>query len=190
MTRVYCAGPLFNDPERAEMAAIAATLEAAGYETFLPQRDGFELAPLQRQFEADGVPRDRAAELLHRAIFDLDIYHLLRWSDACVANFNGRVPDDGTVVEAALTWGAARPLVIYKADERSSFDGLDNPMLTCLTGLEMTDSIEALPAALDRELSRDRSGQLAGTMDRGEQIAATGGADPAALAQALRSLYD
>ena len=134
--------------KRAEMAAIAAVLEAAGHETFLPQRDGFELAPLQRHFEGDGLSRERAAELLHRSIFDLDIYHLLRWSDACVANFNGRVPDDGTVVEAALTWGAGRPLVIYKADERSSFDGLDNPMLTCLT---------QLPAAV-AGIAQDKSG--------------------------------
>ena len=44
MSRVYCAGPLFNESERTEMAAIAQVLEKAGHTTFLPHRDGFEYA--------------------------------------------------------------------------------------------------------------------------------------------------
>ena len=37
MARIYCAGPLFNEPEKEEMTGIAAQLESAGHETFLPQ---------------------------------------------------------------------------------------------------------------------------------------------------------
>ncbi|OTP76147.1 Nucleoside 2-deoxyribosyltransferase [Caballeronia sordidicola] len=44
MLRVYCAGPLFNARERAEMDSIASVLEQAGFSTFLPHRDGLEFA--------------------------------------------------------------------------------------------------------------------------------------------------
>jgi len=42
--RVYCAGPLFNEKEKEEMAEIAQALERHGFEVFLPQRDGLELS--------------------------------------------------------------------------------------------------------------------------------------------------
>jgi hypothetical protein len=35
---IYCAGPLFNPSERAEMEMLAETLEQAGFKTFLPHR--------------------------------------------------------------------------------------------------------------------------------------------------------
>ncbi len=198
MTRIYCAGPLFNEPERDQMAYMAHTLEEAGYETFLPQRDGFELSGVRRQFETAGIPGDRAAQLLHHCIFDLDVYHLLQWSDACVANINGRVPDEGTVVEAALTWGAGRPLILFKEDDRAPFDGEDNPMLTCLSRLQVTHSIEALPEAVAAEIARDRTGDLPLTLTRGQRVTeaviasrrSDGTMNAADLAGALASIYE
>ncbi|MDQ3330873.1 MAG: nucleoside 2-deoxyribosyltransferase domain-containing protein, partial [Planctomycetota bacterium] len=41
-SKVYCAGPLFNECERQEMAAIADALVADGYRVYLPHRDGME----------------------------------------------------------------------------------------------------------------------------------------------------
>ena len=195
--RVYCAGPLFNDPERAEMHAIAQALEKAGYETFLPQRDGFELSDVQRQFETSGVSPAQANRLVHRSIFDLDIYHLLQWSHACVANINGRVPDEGTVVDAALTWGAGRPLVLFKSDDRAPFDGEDNPMLSCLTNLQITDSVDAIPQVVAAEIARDRTADVAATLARGHRVADAVSAsresetptDPGELARTLASIY-
>jgi len=172
MTRVYCAGPLFNEPERVEMAAIARVLEMAGHETFLPQRDGFELSAIRQQFAQIGLSAEQSGQMLHRCIFDLDIYHLLQWSDVCVANLNGHVPDEGTVVEAALTWAAGRPLVLYKADDRAPFEGEDNPMVTCLTDLRVMAEIEQLPQAVDEALSNsaDLSTDLPDTLHRGQQV--------------------
>ena len=72
MARVYCAGPLFNPPEREEMSAIAAVLEAAGHTTFLPQRDGFELGDVTRRLVRRGVPAGKATDVVHRTIFALD----------------------------------------------------------------------------------------------------------------------
>jgi len=39
--RIYCAGPLFNSSERAEMEILAEALEQAGFRPCLPHRDGF-----------------------------------------------------------------------------------------------------------------------------------------------------
>ena len=98
---------------------IAAELEAAGHQTFLPQRDGIELSEAGRELAALQMSSDDIGDLLQRAIFCLDVYKLLGWSEAVVANINGRVPDEGTVVEAALAWHAQIPIVLYKSDARS-----------------------------------------------------------------------
>ncbi len=39
---VYCSGPLFSPEEVIAMGKIASVLEAAGFNTFLPHRDGVE----------------------------------------------------------------------------------------------------------------------------------------------------
>ena len=171
MARIYCAGPLFNEPEKEEMAAIAAKLESAGHETFLPQRDGFELSEVGRELDALQMDSVDVDDLLHRAIFCLDVYKLLGWSEAVVANLNGRVPDEGTVVEAALAWHAHMPIVLYKNDARAPFRGDDNPMLSCLTDLRVVSAIADLPRALGEQLSLDNRRRLEETLALGERIA-------------------
>ena len=54
--RVYCAGPLFNQSERAEMTDIAERLCAAGYEVYLPHRDGMEFRHVLDELIARGWP--------------------------------------------------------------------------------------------------------------------------------------
>ena len=171
MARIYCAGPLFNEPEKREMTAIAAQLESAGHETFLPQRDGFELCEVGRELDALQMDSVDVDDLLHRAIFCLDVYKLLGWSEAVVANLNGRVPDEGTVVEAALAWHAHLPIVLYKNDARAPFRGDDNPMLSCLADLRTVSAITDLPQALSEHLASDNRRRVEETIALGEQIA-------------------
>jgi nucleoside 2-deoxyribosyltransferase len=155
MARVYCAGPLFNQPERREMQKIAAQLERAGHETFLPQRDGLELAQLEPIIAELAEPHV-ASDALHRAIFSFDMFKLLSWSDGVVANFNGRVPDEGTVVEAAVAWHSGKALVIYKHDPRAPFEGHDNPMLTGLTDGRIVNEYAEIVRALEAQLAAGR----------------------------------
>src|SRR2546425_4087678 len=129
MPQVYCAGPLFNELERREMGDIAQVLEAAGYTTFLPHRDGLEFARLLPELQHIAPTPAAGDIILQKAIFSLDVFQLLSCSDAVVANINGRVPDEGTVVEAALAWLAGKALILYKNDSRSVLSGSDNPML-------------------------------------------------------------
>ncbi|MFP3608687.1 nucleoside 2-deoxyribosyltransferase [Paraburkholderia sp. SIMBA_050] len=191
MPRAYCAGPLFNAAERAEMDSIARTLEAAGYATFLPHRDGLEFARLKPELEKLGASADEAARILDRAIFSLDTYQLLRRCDVVVANLNGRVADEGTVVEASLAWHAGKPLVLFKADARSMLGGSDNPMLTGLGEFDVTDRLSALPQAVDEAIARDRARRVEETLNRGAEIASLreGGDDMTALAKTLYGAF-
>lgn len=122
---IYLAGPLFNDGERQEMALLATALENLGLNTFLPQRDGLELDSL-RQIEPG------ASALWASAIFRLDMAHVLA-SRGMVVNLDGRVPDEGAMVEAGVAWATGKPVVLYQRDARRCFDGDNNPMISRLS---------------------------------------------------------
>jgi nucleoside 2-deoxyribosyltransferase len=147
--RVYCAGPLFNDKEREEMAGIAAALEEKGFETFLPQRDGLELTRCVEGLTAGGLPVDEANALIAQAIFALDIYQVLEGCVLLVANLNGRVPDEGMVAEAAMAWARGKPVFAFKSDTRTAFGGNDNPLVTGLFGFKVAKSIPGVVALVE-----------------------------------------
>ncbi len=132
MARVYCSGPLFCAEEVGAMTAIAQVLEQAGFDTFLPHRDGLE--PYVLRFGNSALPGllPGVRGGVDYAIFALDVYELLERCDAVVCNLNGRVPDEGMVVEASLAFAVGKPVVLYKADARAPFGGQDNAMLTAL----------------------------------------------------------
>lgn len=171
MPQIYCAGPLFNQGERDEMSEIAAVLETAGYSTFLPHRDGLELAHLLPELRLLGADASNADQTVERAIFSLDVYQLLSGSEGVVANLNGRVPDEGTVVEATLAWHSGKPLILYKSDARSLLNGSDNPMLVGLGNFRVVNDINKLPEALSEELRISHEARISTVLKLGEQIA-------------------
>jgi nucleoside 2-deoxyribosyltransferase len=152
--KIYCAGPLFTPKEREEMQDIAFALEEAGYSTFLPQRDGLELTSCVSFLIKDGISRPEAELLMARAIFSLDIYQVLVGCDALVANLNGRVPDEGTVSEAAMAWSNGKPVVGFKADTRTAFDGQDNPLVSGLFEFKLCNSIDQIIQSIQDSLVR------------------------------------
>lgn len=142
--KVYCAGPLFNEKEKEEMADIAAILEESGFKVFLPQRDGFEFAHLSDILKNIGVSEEKSTRLLNKAIFTLDVFQVLD-SDGLVLNINGRVPDEGATVEAGIAWNAGKCVVIYKNDARSLINGTDNPLLLGLSDFVTINEISKIP---------------------------------------------
>jgi nucleoside 2-deoxyribosyltransferase len=148
LKRVYCAGPLFNEPERREMEAIAADLRTMGFEPWVPHADGLEFAKVLPHFADQGYDPASAGRLLHEAIFALDVYQVVLGCGSLVLNINGRVPDEGAVSEAAMAWTLGKPLVIYKADARSMVAGRDNPLVAGLTGFTAVDEIRSIGGAL------------------------------------------
>lgn len=84
MPRIYIAGPLFNTHERWYLEQIAAALEGAGYQTFLPHRDA-------------GLV-DFTTPSAQTRIFRADIA-ALDDCDLCVALLTGADQDSGTSAE-------------------------------------------------------------------------------------------
>lgn len=153
MTRIYCSGPLFCAEEVGGMTAIAQVLEHAGHDTFLPHRDGLE--PYVLRFGNSAlpalVPGMRGG--VDYAIFALDVFELVERCDAVVCNLNGRVPDEGMIVEASIAFAVGTPVVLYKADSRAPFGGRDNAMLTALAHGGIEDRIDRLPERVQRAIA-------------------------------------
>src|SRR3954453_23932578 len=103
--RVYVAGPLFSEAERAWLDALAARLRTEGFECFVPH-EHFHEAP----------------EPTSAAIFRIDAEGL-RSCDALVAWLDGPMVDDGTACEIGMfaelfRSGAARGIVGIATDLR------------------------------------------------------------------------
>jgi nucleoside 2-deoxyribosyltransferase len=175
--KIYCSGPLFCAEEVGGMQAIADTFEQAGMRTFLPHRDGLE--PWVMRFA--NTPGQEIVPGLRRridqAIFDLDVFELVEACDAVVFNMNGRVPDEGGVVEAAIAFAAGKPVMLFKCDLRAPFGGHDNAMLLGLTGGKLITERESLPQVARQLIGRYTaprvfSAALAGSIASGRKISA------------------
>lgn len=129
------------------MGEIARSLEGAGFDTFLPQRDGLLYDETCRAMRREGFEAAEAAETLQRAIFCLDAYQLLEVCDGLACNLNGRTPDEGAVAEAALAWGAGKAVVLYRADPRSPLQGRDNPLVAGLGGFVTVPTVPEIAYA-------------------------------------------
>lgn len=148
--KVYIASPLFNDSEKDENKKIDEVLMIAGYDTFLPQRDGFLYTELMEKIKNNGYSQSRAENIALNLILHLDIYNVCEGCDATVLNLNGRVPDEGAVSEGALCFRSRKPLTIYKNDARSLVNGKDNPLVVGLTEFRVITEIKKIPAELKR----------------------------------------
>lgn len=151
--RIYCSGPLFCAEEVGGMNAIAGVLEEAGFQTFLPHRDGMEAYVMRFGSSplSSAIPAIRTR--VDYAIFSLDVYELIERCDAVVCNLNGRVPDEGMIVEASLAYAAGKPLILFKNDIRAPFGGYDNSMLTSLVRGKIVRNLKELPEAFRKEMS-------------------------------------
>lgn len=152
--RVYCAGPLFSAIERREIVEIAEALRQAGFEPFVPHADGMEFALVQPYLIDQGYDPGAVGQMLHEAVFALDVYQVTLGCGSLVVNLNGRVPDEGAVAESAMAWLLGKPMVAYKDDVRSLIAGRDNPLVVGQTGFETIGSLEKIPAALQARIDQ------------------------------------
>ncbi len=150
--KIYCAGPLFNPIEKEEMAQIALVLENAGYPVFLPQRNGLEFAELFPFFIEKGFPAQSAQKILNMAIFSLDVFQIMN-SSGLLLNMNGRVPDEGAMVEAGIAWAHNKVVVIFKNDSRSLIEGNCNPLVLGLADFSFVDSYDKIAGSFEVKFS-------------------------------------
>ena len=102
MKKVYIAGPLFDDHERDYLEKIASSLEATGYQTFLPHRDA-------------GLVEGEFTEIKKSEIFDIDM-NALNDADIVVALLTGRDVDSGTAAEVGIAYTQGKRLIGINAN--------------------------------------------------------------------------
>lgn len=162
---VYCSGPLFSPEERASMAAIDQALIAAGFRTFLPQRDGLE--PVFLPFLNSPINTSLLGlnKLADRSVFRFDLHKLVHECDVLLMNMNGRVPDEGACVEAGIAFALGKPVILYKDDARSTFNGLDNAMLSGLTSVKVAGTLAEIPERIHEAIAALEEGNQGWTYD-------------------------
>lgn len=161
--RAYCSGPLFCPEEVAVMSDIALVLEENGFETFLPQRDGVEAFVMNavNSSLANSIVLRPVTRLINKAIFAMDIYQVVERCDCLVFNMNGRVPDEGGVVEAAVAFAYGKPVVIYRSECPGANGGRANPMQQgAFSVFPVADEIEKIPGLLVGEMRDAEPGRI------------------------------
>jgi len=144
---VYVAGSLFNSWEQLAQEGIADLLEDAGFRTFLPQRDGLEMVKIEEVLEKQfHTPKKKAGELMSEVIYSLDVYQVAERCGAYVGNFNGVVMDDGTIAELTYAAMVGNPVIYFRDDYRSHFNGSMNPLVTVAADAIVTDKKMIVPA--------------------------------------------
>lgn len=119
--KVYIAGPLFNDGEKAFNLKVDEIVRSCGHETYLPQRDGGVIAELPDC--VGGMPK-------YDYVFNLDCRNLAE-HDIFLYLCDGRVPDEGASFALGYSYALGKRCVMYKTDSRAAFDGQDNVMISC-----------------------------------------------------------
>ncbi len=137
--RIYFAGPLFTQAERAWNRDLAARIGAGGHAVFLPQTEVQAIATLH----AD-------------AIFRVDVEGV-RSAEALVAILDGADPDSGTCFECGLAYALGVPIVAVRTDFRGGGDALPGQHLATIN-LMLSQAAAAIvnrpdPAATPEELA-------------------------------------
>ncbi len=162
--KVYIASPLYSTKEQKDNCEIEEALRRAGYDTFLPQRDGFTYVDLFKQVQNEGYAHEEARDIALGLIMHLDVYQVCEGCDATVLNLNGHNPGEGTITEGALCFRSERPLVLYKGNNPSFVLENHSPLLTGQTGFEIVGKVEDIPKKL-RQLENKGESNYARTMN-------------------------
>ncbi len=186
--KIYCAGPLFNPKEREEMQQIASALENSGYSVFLPQRDGLEFAKLFPIFLERGVRPQDAQSILNMAIFSLDVFQIVNCS-GLLLNMNGRVPDEGAMVEAGIAWANNKVVVIFRSDSRSLIEGNCNPLVLGLSDFSFVSAYDGIAPAFEARFSAVAEDELL-ARDNQFEAATKNGKEISEYLASQRSGYD
>ncbi len=128
--RLYLAGPLFTQAERAWNLRLAALLSGAGHSVFLPQVEVQAIATLD-------------AETIFRVDRDG-----VRSADAVVAILDGADADSGTSFECGLAYALGLPIVLVRTDFRGGGDALPGQKLATVN-LMLAQAATAVIAETD-----------------------------------------
>ena len=118
-TRIYLAGPLFSQAERARNRSLRDAISQFA-NVYLPQEDGGLILDLVR----DGMPVEQAKS----KIFQQDI-NAITACDMLVIILDGRTVDEGAAFELGYAFAIGKVCVGIKTDPRVLLPIGDNPMI-------------------------------------------------------------
>ena len=134
--RIFISGPMFSPADLWEGREIRDALHAAGFDTYWAPEDGIEDEKLIQNLKSPLMELtyyQKVALLVQKIGWTLDIYMATYGCDGMVMDMNGRVPDGGSIVEAANAYAVGMPLVLYKETSITMWGPFDNPMIAALT---------------------------------------------------------
>jgi len=162
--KVYIAAPLYSAKEQKDNLEIDEVLQRAGYEPFLPQRDGFAYADLFKRVQNEGYAYEEARDISLGLIMHLDVYQVCEGCDATVLNLTVRNPGEGTITEGALCFRSERPLVLYSGNNPSFVLENHSPLLTGQTRFSIVDKVEEIPRKL-KQIEMEEGSNYSRTMN-------------------------
>jgi nucleoside 2-deoxyribosyltransferase len=135
MATVFLSGPMFDGADLWEQGQIEQVLTKAGYDTYLASTDGIEDDELIANLKSPLLELSdfqKLALLVQKLGWTLDIFMATFGCDVMVFNMNGRVPDEGSVAEAANAFAVGMPVVTFKSTSITMWGPFDNPMVAAL----------------------------------------------------------
>lgn len=109
--KLYVAGPLFNEMERARNQEITSLVESCGVSTYLPQRDGGIFSEM--------IAQGQTITEVRKNIFKDDVT-AIEECDAILCLLDGRVPDEGMCIELGMAHILGKKCIAYRTDSRVS----------------------------------------------------------------------
>jgi nucleoside 2-deoxyribosyltransferase len=159
--KIFLSGPMNSHSDIEGQKRISAVLKPR-FNVYLAPKDGVEIRTLIDLLANPKVLSElflRAALLVQQIGWAHEIYQLLS-CDALVLNMDGRVPDEGAVVEAATSYTAGKPVVIYKDTVVTFWDFFNNPMVAALDSTwQVIADLGELPGALTAALDDPPAGE-------------------------------
>jgi nucleoside 2-deoxyribosyltransferase len=128
--KLYLAGPLFTQAERAWNVSLAERIAEAGHSVFLPQVEVQAIETLDAE-----------------TIFRVDVDGV-RSADAIVAILDGADPDSGTSFECGIAFALGLPIVLVRTDFRAGGDALPGQKLATVN-LMLSQAATAVVALTD-----------------------------------------
>jgi nucleoside 2-deoxyribosyltransferase len=140
---IYIAGPLFSAGERAFNFQVKTEITTLGYQSFLPQQDGY----LVEKMLAEGQQHSS----VFKKVYELDIKKLGE-VDAVLAILDGAVIDEGTAFEIGYATALGKPCFGLQTDSRRQLPTGNNPMIE-RSLMRVFNSVDDINAGFSEALS-------------------------------------
>ena len=112
-----------------------------------------------------------------------------RDSEGLLLNMNGRVPDEGAMVEAGIAWAHDKAVVVFRSDSRSLIEGNCNPLVLGLSDFSWVEDYDGISPVFDTRFAVMAEREMLGR-DRGFDAATKSGKEISDYLASQRSRGD